>query len=55
MFEDEDVDKSVVVVGGFSDQALEDAEVLVQQMMVGIAGFKDGHGQCGATHRAGNF
>eukprot|EP00434_Breviolum_minutum_P015816 symbB.v1.2.013933.t1/scaffold996.1/size145880/14 len=41
MFEDEDVDKSVVVVGGFGDQALEDAEALVQQMMVGIAGFKE--------------
>eukprot|EP00434_Breviolum_minutum_P016777 symbB.v1.2.014798.t1/scaffold1089.1/size139057/10 len=40
MFEDEDVDKSVVVVGGFGDRALEDAEALVQQMMVGIAGFK---------------
>ena len=31
----EDVDKSVVVVGGFGDKALEDAEALVQQMMVG--------------------
>ena len=41
LFEDEDVDKSVVVVGGFGDQALEDAEMLVQQMMVGIAGFKE--------------
>ena len=41
MFDDEDVDKSVVVVGGFGDQALEDAEALVQQMMVGIAGFKE--------------
>ena len=41
MLEDEDVDKSVVVVGGFGDQALEDAEALVQQMMVGIAGFKE--------------
>jgi len=36
-FEDEDVDKSVVVVGGFGDTELEDAEALVQQMMVGIA------------------
>ena len=41
LFEDEDVDKSVVVVGGFGDKALEDAEALVQQMMVGIAGFKE--------------
>ena len=34
------MDKSLVVVGGFDDRALEDAEALVQQMMVGIAGFK---------------
>ena len=39
-FEDEHVDKSVVVVGGFGDKVLEDAEALVQEMMVGIAGFK---------------
>ena len=34
------MEKSLVVVGGFDDRALEDAEALVQQMMVGIAGFK---------------
>ena len=39
-FEDEHVDKSVVVVGGFGDKVLEDAEALVQEMMVGIAGLK---------------
>ena len=41
LFEDEDVDKSVVVVGGFGDTALEDAKVLVQQMMVGTTGFNE--------------
>ena len=37
-FEDEDVDKSVVVVGGFVEKSLADAEALVQEMMVGIKG-----------------
>ena len=41
LFEDEDVDKSVVVVGGFGDTALEDAKALVQQMMVGTTGFNE--------------
>ena len=40
-FEDEDVDKSVVVVGGFVEKSLADAEALVQEMMVGIKGYKD--------------
>lgn len=40
-FEDEDVDKSVVVVGGFVEKSLADAEALVQEMMVGIHGYKD--------------
>ena len=40
-FEDEDVDKSVVVVGGFVGKSLADAEALVQEMMVGIKGYKD--------------
>ena len=37
----EQVDKSVVVVGGFNEKTVEEAEALVQQMMVGIAGFKN--------------
>ena len=40
-FEDEDVDKSVVVVGGFVEKSLADAEALVQEMMVGIKGYQD--------------
>ena len=40
-FEDEDVDKSVVVVGGFVEKSLADAEALVQEIMVGIKGYKD--------------
>ena len=40
-FEDEDVDKSVVVVGGFVEKSLADVEALVQEMMVGIKGYKD--------------
>ena len=40
-FEDGHVDKSVVVVvGAFGNKVLEDAEALVQEMMVGIAGLK---------------
>ena len=39
-FEDEDVDKSVVVVGGFVEKSLADAEALVQEMMVGIGGYQ---------------
>ena len=34
------IDKSVVVVGGFNEKTMEEAEALVQQMMVGIAGYK---------------
>ena len=40
-FEDEDVDKPVVVVGGFVEKSLADAEALVQEMMVGIKGYQD--------------
>ena len=40
-FEDEDVDQSVVVVSGFVEKSLADAEALVQEMMVGIIGYKD--------------
>ena len=36
----EHIDKSVVVVGGFNEKTVEEAEALVQQMMVGIAGYK---------------
>ena len=36
----EHTDKSVVVVGGFNEKTVEEAEALVQQMMVGIAGYK---------------
>ena len=38
-FEDEDVDKSVVV-GGFVEKSLADAEALVQEMRVGIGGYQ---------------
>ena len=37
----EDVNKSVVVIGGFIEKALEEAEAMVQQMMIGIPGYKD--------------
>ena len=37
----EHIDKSVVVLGGFNEKTVEEAEALVQQMMVGIAGYKD--------------
>ena len=36
----EHIDKSIVVVGGFNEKTVEEAEALVQQMMVGIAGYK---------------
>ena len=36
----EHIDKSVVVVGGFNETPVEEAEALVQQMMVGIASYK---------------
>ena len=36
----EHIDKSVVVVGGFNKKTVEEAEALVHQMMVGIAGYK---------------
>ena len=36
----EHIDKSVVVVGGFKEKTVEEAEALVQQMMVGIASYK---------------
>ena len=36
----EHIDKSVVVVGGFKEKTVEEEEALVQQMMVGIAGYK---------------
>ena len=36
----EDINKSVVVIGGFIGKALEEAETMVQQMMIGIAGTK---------------
>ena len=35
----EHIDKSVVLVGGFNEKTVEEAEALVQQMMVGIAGY----------------
>ncbi len=35
------VDKSVVVLGGFLDKAVEEVESLVGEMMVGIAGYQD--------------
>ena len=41
MFENDDVEevnKSVVVIGGFIEKALEEAEAMVQQMMIGISG-----------------
>ena len=37
----EDVNKSVVVIGGFIEKALEEAEAMVQQMMIGKSGYKD--------------
>ena len=36
----EHIDKSVVVVGGFNKKTVEEAEALVQQMMVDIEGYK---------------
>ena len=44
MFENDDVEevnKSVVVIGGFIEKALEEAEAMVQQMMIGISGYKE--------------
>ena len=35
----EHIDKSVVVVGGFNEKTVQEAEALVQQMMVGIASY----------------
>ena len=37
----EEVDKSVVVVGGFIEKAIVDVESLMEEMMSGIAGYKD--------------
>ena len=44
MFENDDVEevnKSVVVIGGFIEKDLEEAEAMVQQMMIGISGYKE--------------
>ena len=52
----EHIDKSVVVVGGFNEKTVEEAEALVQQMMmVGIAGYTsvemiDGESPLGLHH-----
>ena len=37
----EDVDKSVVVIGGFIEKTIVDVESLMEEMMTGIAGYKD--------------
>ena len=37
----EDVNKSVVVIGGFIEKALEEAKAMVQQMMIGTSGYKE--------------
>ena len=37
----EEVDKSVVVVGGFIEKAIVDVESLMEEMMADIAGYKD--------------
>ena len=37
----EEVDKSVVVVGGFIEKTIADVESLMEEMMSGIAGYKD--------------
>ena len=37
----EQLDKSVVVIGGFIERIIVDVESLMQEMMSGIAGHKD--------------
>ena len=37
----EDVDKSVVVIGGFIEKTIVDVESLMEEMMTGIVGYKD--------------
>ena len=39
--EEDVVDKSMVVIGGFAADALEDAEKIVQDMLAGVDGFRD--------------
>lgn len=41
LLEEEEVDKSVVVIGGFQDKELDEAEALVRELMVGIRAFQE--------------
>ena len=38
---DADVDKSVVVIGGFGDKAVEEVESIVKELMITVNGYQD--------------
>lgn len=39
--QEDDVDKSVVVIGGFSDKTLEEVDTLMEELMIAVAGYRE--------------